>query len=612
MSENVCNENFFLELSALDNAPFDILWINQEHEIVKANKTAEKNANKKGLYLIGLPHSQLDPSFPEILLNRLFTGISKEEQYHRDSSKTQVAATSDDQLVLVESPHDKFVVRYGKDIVLIPFMNNEIQNDMQGLQKEYQNAIEDALRIRSEFIANMNHEIRTPMNAIIGYAEMLAGSELDRKQRKFADTIYRSGLSLVNILNDIMDLSKIESGHLKIVATAVRLEDILQEVLGQHMEQAQNKGLSFSYEISQGVPEVVLLDGVRLKQVFQNLITNSIRFTNKGAITISIDSEASDSITTTKDLKITIIDTGTGIPESEQEAIRNILNHTGDVFLENFSIRGFGLPLCGRLVSMMGGQIEMRSIEGQGTEFIITFLNIATTLEGSVSKSEKSKSINVFSSMKVLVVDDMDLIQDIFTDYFAVSGVQVLTASSGEEALALAVKEQPTVIFMDLNLPGRDGRAITRELRIQAETEHIPVVVMTGNLLDPEDYLPLFDDYLQKPFKFDQLQSIVARFSTVEKSQENEDNPACFESLSTVENELVSFWDTSLQTMLNEAVQTGSLVKAQELGMLMEKKGQLENDEVLLKNGRDLIDFATEHNILCVESILESLNNNQN
>lgn len=165
---------------------------------------------------------------------------------------------------------------------------------------------------------------------------------------------------------------------------------------------------------------------------------------------------------------------------------------------------------------------------------------------------------------------------------------------------------------MDLNLPGRDGRAITRELRTQPETEHIPVIVMTGNLLDPEDYLPLFDDYLQKPFQFDQLQSIVARFSTVEESQESQDKPASFESFASAENELVSFWDTSLQAMLHEAIQTGSLVKAKELGMLMAKKGKLENDEVLLKNGSDLIDFATEHNILRVENTLESLNNNQN
>lgn len=596
---------------APDSALLDILWIDESHRIIKANKLARENAGKNGITLEGLEHSVFDPDFPREYLELLFSGKENALYYsrpkcHRDALCNQC----EDLLTTQDIDGRRLVMRCGKNIVAVRsgLKEGNYPCDCTRELHQAQEAATAAKNVRSEFIANMNHEIRTPMNAIIGYAEMLAGSNLEPREKRFAEVIYRSGITLVTILNDIMDLSKIESGRLKIVKTAVRLSDLLEETIEIFQDQVSGKQLDLLWRIEKNVPEVVMIDGLRLKQVLNNLLSNAVKFTSKGSITLFVAAESIDNAARLTDLVLTVEDTGSGVLPGDQDLLNKILQPQGGTFPVEYSGRGFGLPLCGRLVSMMGGAISMQSEYGKGTRMVVTLSNVTT----SSSEPETGIDAPVGTSIptgriKLLVVDDMDLIKDVFTDYFSSNDtVKVLTASTGTDALRIAAEEKPTIIFMDLNLGGKDGKAVTRELRADPAIENIPVVAMTGHILEEQDYKPLFDDFLQKPFRFETLRSIVTKYSE-EREAVDTDGTAARTDNDNDEFALDVLWTAELNELLRSARSSGSLSAASALGRKLKEAGRSESVVIAESLGEALINSAGEHDIMGVEQILTKL-----
>lgn len=472
-------------------------------------------------------------------------------------------------------------------------------------------AEESASRMKSEFIANINHEVRTPMNAIIGYAEMLANSALGPKEKRFVAIIHKSSMALVSIFNDIMELSKIDSGRLQIMVSSIRLPLIISEIDGLFKDSAEEKGIHLYCRIAKTLPQSFILDGVRLKQILQNLVSNAVKFTAEGMVELTVDGEPSSALGGGYDLRFTVQDSGIGIPVVDQEKIFELFRQREDTIAKRYGGVGLGLTLCSRLTTMMGGRIDLFSNEGEGARFTV-YLNGIQLAEHPPSEQPVPSSGIVTAreqELTILVVDDVDLIKDVFVDFFQDSPYRVLTANNGDEAMSLALVEHPDLIFMDLNLSGTDGRSITEQLRQNPETAALPVVVMTGEMLEEEDYKPLFDDFLQKPFRLEALKEIVARYAKVASASEPQPPPA--DDFADEEHALSACvggaWNEELEQLRCQAVRSGSLTDAASLGAAIGQRGKTEHQPVLTALGRELFVFANEPNILGVDRLLAKL-----
>jgi len=362
-------------------------------------------------------------------------------------------------LLLIEDDGHDFIVSIGHDISEVI----RVRQQQEAKLHKAEEAVEDANRLKSKFLANMNHEIRTPMNAIIGYSEMLSASDLGEREQRFVKTICKNGSTLISILNNLMELSK----------------------------------LSLESEPGQG-----------------------------------------------------------GIADFDQTA-------------------------------KPAGDVEKSKVEPDQHLY---------------------KTDNAGDPPVLLVVDDMPTISAVICDYFAQDPVEVLVADNSEDGLALARSRQPELILMDLSLTGLDGRAVTRLLREDSRTANIPVVVMTGSMLEEEDYKPLFDDFLAKPFHLNELQRVVDRFIRVK------DRRAPTTSLSRNRyapeedaRQIRAVWDEDLAALLDQALVSGSLDAAFTLGLQMYERGEQLGLVHLMNMGKLLKDYAAGPDILGVEQLLAVL-----
>jgi len=490
------------------------------------------------------------------------------------------------------------------------FGTTPFRQDQEQYPGEADPVEESAIRMKSEFIANINHEVRTPLNAIIGYTEMLVNSQLGGKEKRFVSIIHKSSMALVSIFNDIMDLSKIDSNRLQIEVASIRLQSIVNDVDGLFEYRAEEKGIRFTCRVAGHLPEYIRFDGVRLKQVLHNLVGNAIKFTTEGAVTLEVDGVPAKNKPGCLDLRLVVEDTGIGISEADRRKIINLFQQ-GRKDTRHFDGVGLGLTLCSRLTAMMGGRIELASKEGEGTKFVLLFDGVEMVAPIPVRHAAPASEQPLRAGQKkLLVVDDVDLIKDFFFDLFQDSPYQVFTANSNTEAMTIARNERPDLIFMDLNLNGSDGRKVTKQLREHPDTASIPVVVMTGYILEEADYRPLFDDFLQKPFRLEKLQEVVDRYAPILSAVMEQPTHAA--GGENEESETVALldstaWNDELESLLLQAVFSGSLTDAAALGSCMRQRGLAERQSVMTRVGDELLQHAQEPNILGVERLLTRL-----
>ncbi len=588
-----------LAQQALDQAPLAILWIDAALNIVQANQAALRLGAAQNL--IG---SNLLAFKPELGSHPVLAALQ---------SGTEGAVAADEgcpentSLALVASGGKQFAIWYERPMA-DDLQRSEGEKQHKATTGEISRAVESASRMKSEFIANINHEIRTPMNAIIGYAEMLAGTDLGPKEKRFVGIIHKSSMTLVSIFNDIMELSKIDSGRMQIMVSSVRLQSIINEVEGQFKELALEKDLRFRCRIAPHLPTVFILDGLRLKQILQNFVSNALKFTASGYVDLTVDGEPTSENAGCFNLRFSVQDSGIGIPIADQEKIFELFQQREESISKQYGGVGLGLTLCSRLVAMMGGEIELFSQEGDGARFTISLKGVKVAAQTPSQRTPEATSVLRDRNIKLLVVDDIDLIKDVFIDFFQDSPIQVLTANTGEEALLIAAQERPGIIFMDLNLVGMDGRTVTEQLRKQAETATIPVVVMTGEILEEADYKPLFDDFLQKPFRLDALKEIITRYvqsrpdtlQTTAGDIAQEEDQAFFISMETV-------WTEELEGLRQQATRSGSLSDAASLSLAMQQIGKTVHQSLLVELGGELMQYTAEPNILGVDRLLAKL-----
>jgi len=444
------------------------------------------------------------------------------------------------------------------------------EQNLKKLQKsllEAKQHAEDANRSKSEFLANMSHEIRTPMNAIIGFTELLDEQVSEPRLKSYIKTIQNAGNTLLTLINDILDLSKIEAGKLKINNTPTDIQTLCEDVISIFSINAQKKNLDLLLDFDENIPKSLLLDEVRIRQILLNLIGNALKFTEKGYIRLQIKAVRIDEHLSKVDLQISVEDTGIGIAKSQLERIFEEFEQSEFNDTKKFGGTGLGLSISKRLTQMMGGSINVESQEGKGSRFIIRLpmVDIANVVnEKNLQEKLQEDSLSYhFHKAKILIVDDVQDNRELIIKNFEGSKLQVVSAENGKEAIEVFKKEHPDLILMDIRMPVMDGYAAAKEIRKYSD---VPIIALTASVMQDEyerSRREHFDGFLRKPVLKHDLYSELARFlsydAIAKKEQEKEPKTVLSQKAQEHLQEIIEALNGDIAQLKDEAEKTNNM-----------------------------------------------------
>ncbi len=388
----------------------------------------------------------------------------------------------------------------------------------QGQVEQALQQAEDATTAKSEFLANMSHEIRTPLNAILGFSQLLQSAPLDGLHREYIVNIRQAGQSLLRILNDVLDYSKMEAGQLELVNESFDLRKLLSLVAQLFSFQLLEKNLASRVRVDDAVPTHLLGDALRLRQILVNLVSNAIKFTERGAIEVTVDCPQHTDQGLA--LKFSVIDSGIGMDELQVSRIFASFAQADSSITRRFGGTGLGLSICRQLVGLMGGVISVESVPGVGSSFSFT-VNLSESQSQPqlgtepLDEPEMPDDGTSLRDMKVLLVDDNPVNVIVARAFLDGLGMQVTTAVDGLQAVEQALGANFDVILMDLQLPGIDGLEATQRIRAQLGNAAPPIIALSASDMKTDHDACLavgMVDHVSKPIMRDQLIRVLLKW----------------------------------------------------------------------------------------------------
>lgn len=379
-------------------------------------------------------------------------------------------------------------------------------------------AAEAANKAKSEFLAKMSHEIRTPLNAILGFAEILEASLEDQQRKSYAQIIKTGGNNLLRLINDILDLSKIEAGKMEIIPAEVDIRMLLQQMTEVFSVIVQQKDIEMRTLVEPNVPRCLLLDIVRVRQILFNLIGNAVKFTAQGSVEIRI-SATECSFPEKVDLSIRIIDTGIGIAPEASRIIFESFNQQHSSSGPIVEGTGLGLIISKNLAEAMGGEICLKSQPGQGSVFTVHIPGVMSVPVSDAGNNKNYLENRVrhfsFRPSTVLIADDLEINRKLLKAAFVDSPVRIIEAQDGCMAVTLAAEHTPEIILMDIRMPGMNGHEAYREIRKNPALRTTSIIALTASGMKEDIELihrTGFDDYLIRPFNIIDLKEKISKY----------------------------------------------------------------------------------------------------
>lgn len=431
--------------------------------------------------------------------------------------------------------------------VLFWYIINTIQKQIRLIKQLNisEKKVRQAAQVKENFIANMSHEIRTPMNAILGFTNLLQRKNLDKESKEYVQTIQKSCENLLIIINEILDLSKIEAGMMRIESAPFSIRSLVHSVEMIFKSRADDKQLQLTSAIDESMPDTLEGDATRLTQILVNLVGNAIKFTQKGSISIHITNESQTG--NTIETGITVNDTGIGVEQEKLKHIFERFQQAEDSVTRKYGGTGLGLSIVNDLVLLQHGSIKVQSEPGKGSSFQLVIPYEISTAQFSENVSSENNIVTAqtnFTDVNILTVEDNEINKNLIKHLFRNWQLKFDIVSSGKEAIEILQTKKYDLILMDIQMPEIDGYTAAREIRGTLKLD-TPIIAMTAHAMAGEKEKCLgygMNDYIPKPIKEDDLHKLIARFIQIK-------TPGIIQKKPSAKNETGIYKHINLQYM---------------------------------------------------------------
>ncbi|HEX3007372.1 MAG TPA: ATP-binding protein, partial [Bacteroidales bacterium] len=526
ISERSLQESEAKNRAILQSIPDILFHFNKEGKILSYSSSSVEDLALRPDFFVGKLIAEI---FPEEFSSKVLLAI--ETCLNKGSYKFDYVLSLRGDLNDYEARMSKMS---NNEVIAIVRNVSERKNYERQLTAERDRA-NQANKAKSEFLANMSHEIRTPMNAILGFSEALFHKLETPQHKKMLQSILSSGNLLLSLLNDILDLSKIEAGMLEISHQPVDLVNIIKEIKLLFLSKAEKKNVEINLYYPEDFPHLLMLDEIRIKQVIFNLVGNAIKFTHVGYVNISLSFDSGPDFC--GQLRIDVADTGIGIPESQQQVIFETFRQQSGQSNRMYEGAGLGLAISKRLVEKMFGEISVKSEVGKGSTFSVVLPSSYINYQDTVPEEATDEDVQVlFDPCNILVVDDVASNIDAVESLLDNSGINISRAESGAIALEILKYMQPKLILLDIRMPDMNGYDVARKVKEDKRFAAVPIIAYTASVFG-SDHGPDssdFDGYLFKPVD---KSSLIKEFKKYLKYQAVESANVCVNRLvATLDN----------------------------------------------------------------------------